>query len=114
MLEVEKEDEEEEDLKDLIGEMELDAESEAAFRAAVESIGKQTSDEPEDDEAAMRSWLGSLDLGDRFDDLHGYVTSALGWKRSFAEMTEDDLVDLVDDEFGEEGEAEAKRTAGQS
>ena len=46
MLEVEQEDEEEEDLKDLIGEMELDAEAAASFRAAIGAIDA-TKPEPE-------------------------------------------------------------------
>eukprot|EP01045_Picozoa_sp_COSAG04_P020237 COSAG04_NODE_2049_length_4917_cov_3.895600_3_plen_135_part_00 len=37
-----------------------------------------------------------------------YVTSALGWKLSFAQFDADDLQDLLADEFGEE-EEEAKR-----
>ena len=48
MLEVEQEDEEEEDLKDLVAEMELDAEEAARFRDAIGSIaGPEPEPEPE-------------------------------------------------------------------
>ena len=39
MLEAEQEDEEDEDLKDLIGDMELDDEAAAALRAAIGKLG---------------------------------------------------------------------------
>ena len=39
MLEAEQEDEEDEDLKELIGDMELDDEAAAAFRAAIRKLG---------------------------------------------------------------------------
>eukprot|EP01045_Picozoa_sp_COSAG04_P002091 COSAG04_NODE_73_length_29016_cov_7.345472_25_plen_168_part_00 len=47
MLEVEQEDEEEEDLKDLVAEMELDAEEAASFRAAIGAIAGPLEPEPE-------------------------------------------------------------------
>ena len=53
MLQAEQEDEEDEDLKDLIAEMELDVEAAAAFRAAIKMLAPKTD---------LGAWLTTLGL----------------------------------------------------
>ena len=54
MLEAEQEDDEEEDLKDLIGEMELDDEAAAEFRAAIGAL-KQTLEQAKQEKQAAKA-----------------------------------------------------------
>ena len=67
MLVAEQEDEEEEDLKDLVAEMELDAEEAARFRAAIGAIAEPEPDpepEPEPEQEPERTdeaWAQLLD-----------------------------------------------------
>ena len=67
-MKAEKEDDDE-DLKDLIREMELDVDVAAAFRAAIGSIGSEPQPEPEPEpapegmDAAWAQLVGELDLG---------------------------------------------------